>query len=312
MPFQTSVATVPAPAVAGDFASSNPRFFVPAGPGGLVTGAAGVTVARFAWLQPSPLDPNGAPMIVNNFGSGQPAGLVHRSQQALLTIYLAETSMLIPPGFGITLFSGGDMWVKNDGTTEVIYDSFAYANFADGKVSFGAAASGATASGTASSIAAGTGSATGTITGNIMTVGTVTGTMNVGGILTGTGVATGTTILNQITGVAGAAGTYTVSIPDQTVASTTISETHGVLTVGGTIVGVFGVGDVLSGSGVTTGTMITALGTGTGGAGTYIVQTTQTAGSTTITAALSYQTKWRARSTGPAGALIKMSDQLLG
>ncbi len=308
MSFQTSVSTVPAPAVQGDWASSNVRAFVPAGPGGFVSGAAGLTVGRFGWASFASLDPNETPLIVNNFGAGQPTGFIHREQQAMLTIYLARTSMLIPGGFGVTLTSEGDVWVVNDGTTEVLYDALAYANFADGKVSFAAS----TASGSASSIAAGTGSATGTITGNIMTVGTVTGTMNVGGILSGTGVATGTQIVSQLTGVAGAAGTYVVSIPDQAVTSTTISETHGVLTVGGTVVGVFGVGDVLSGSGVTASTAITALGTGTGGAGTYIVQTTQTASSTAITAALNIATKWHARSQGPAGGLVKISTHLLG
>jgi hypothetical protein len=42
----------------------------------------------------------------------------------------------------------------------------------------------------------------------------------------------------------------------------------------------------ISGTGVTAGTTITQLGTGTGGAGTYIVSTTQTVASTTITGVL--------------------------
>jgi hypothetical protein len=56
------------------------------------------------------------------------------------------------------------------------------------------------------------------------------------------------------------------------------------LTVTGTPTGRVQVGQVLSGSGVTVGTTITALLTGTGGAGTYTVSATQTASSTTITA----------------------------
>lgn len=50
--------------------------------------------------------------------------------------------------------------------------------------------------------------------------------------------------------------------------------------------GKISVGDVLSGTGITTGTTVTALGTGTGGTGTYTVDTSQTAASTTITATL--------------------------
>jgi hypothetical protein len=43
------------------------------------------------------------------------------------------------------------------------------------------------------------------------------------------------------------------------------------------------VGQLITGTGVTAGTTITALGTGTGGAGTYTVSTSQTTASTTIT-----------------------------
>ena len=50
MPFQSVVNVQPAPAIAGDFASANPRWNVLAGPGVLVCGAAGVTVGRFACI----------------------------------------------------------------------------------------------------------------------------------------------------------------------------------------------------------------------------------------------------------------------
>jgi hypothetical protein len=57
------------------------------------------------------------------------------------------------------------------------------------------------------------------------------------------------------------------------------------LTVTAVTSGVLKVGQVISGSGVTAGTTITALGTGTGGTGTYTVSASQTVSSTTITAA---------------------------
>lgn len=66
---------------------------------------------------------------------------------------------------------------------------------------------------------------------------------------------------------------------------TTSSITGTTLTVGGTVSGIFAVGQTISGTGVTAGTTITALGTGTGGAGTYTVSVSQTVSSTTITAA---------------------------
>jgi hypothetical protein len=56
------------------------------------------------------------------------------------------------------------------------------------------------------------------------------------------------------------------------------------LTVSGVTSGVLSVGQTISGSGVTAGTTITALGTGEGGTGTYTVSESQTAVSTTITA----------------------------
>lgn len=59
------------------------------------------------------------------------------------------------------------------------------------------------------------------------------------------------------------------------------------LTVSAVTSGKLSVGQVLSGTGITPGTKITALGTGTGGDGTYTVSISQTAASTTVTAAAS-------------------------
>jgi len=56
------------------------------------------------------------------------------------------------------------------------------------------------------------------------------------------------------------------------------------LTVTALTTGVIAVGDVISGTGVTANTIIVALGTGTGGLGTYTVDTSQIAASTTISA----------------------------
>lgn len=312
--FQTLVNTQPAPGVAGDFCDANPRATVDFGAGGAVAGANGVFVARFAWTQAYPLDTNNAPQIVNNFGSGPVAGFVHREQQGLITRYLDNASQLVPVGFGVTLFSAGGFWVINSGTAEATIGMKAYANFANGLASFAATGSPTTvASGTASTIAAGTGSFTGSIAGDIMTITAVgSGVAVVGGILSGTGVASGTSIVSQISGTPGGIGVYSVNIPDQAVASTTISETYGTLTVGGTVTGTFGVGDVITGSTTAAGTIITALGTGTGGAGTYIVNLTQTVGSATLSAAGNVETKWIAMSAGPAGSLIKISSWPLG
>jgi hypothetical protein len=141
-----------------------------------------------------------------------------------------------------------------------------------------------TAASVTGAIAAGSASFTGSIAGTVLTVtGAVTGTIAPGGVISGTGVTGGTTITSQLSGTAGGAGTYGVSVA-QTVASTTISETYGTLTVSAVGSGTISVGQTLSGSGVTASTVVTGLGTGTGLTGTYYVNLTQTAASTTITA----------------------------
>jgi hypothetical protein len=83
----------------------------------------------------------------------------------------------------------------------------------------------------------------------IMTVTAVaSGSINPGGLLSGTGVATGQTVVAQLTGTPGGVGTYQVSVP-QTLASTTITEAHGVLTIAGTTTGAFAVGQTLQATG---------------------------------------------------------------
>lgn len=124
---------------------------------------------------------------------------------------------------------------------------------------------------------------TGSIAGTTMTISAnTTGRYAPGQTVTGTGIAAGTTIVSQLSGTAGATGTYQVSV-SQTVASTTITATGGTLTVSAVTSGTLFVGQVISGSGITSGTTITAFLTGTGGTGTYAVSVAQTASSTTVT-----------------------------
>lgn len=63
---------------------------------------------------------------------------------------------------------------------------------------------------------------TGVVASNILTVSSLTGTVTVGMTLSGTGVASGTVVVNQLTGPAGGAGTYTVT-GNASVGSTTIT-----------------------------------------------------------------------------------------
>lgn len=72
----------------------------------------------------------------------------------------------------------------------------------------------------------------------------------------------------------------------QTPGAFTGSIAGNVLTVTALAAGVVGVGQVISGAGVAAGTLITALGTGTGAAGTYVVSRMQTVGSIVMTTSL--------------------------
>ncbi len=306
MSFQSQVNIQQAPAVEGDFCSANPRFSVVAGEGQIVASALGCIVGRFAWLD----DATGT--LASNSGTGAPDGFVHRDQQALITAYLAEEGMTIPTGFAVTLHGGGDFWMKNTGTNAVTRGMKAYANYANGAITFAATGAPPTGGSVTASIAAGTFSITASIAETVMTVTAVgSGVVNAAAIISGTNVVSGTRVVRQLTGTPGGVGTYAVSV-QQTVASTTVSGTFGLMTVTAVGSGVLAVGNVLSGSGVTAGTFIGQLGTGTGGTGTYYVSPTQTAASTTITATGAVETKWVAQSIGGAGELIKTSSQPLG
>lgn len=323
MPFPNQVNVQPGPAVEGDFCDTNPRSTVDAGPGGLIAGPAGVTVGRFAWATDLSIDADNAPASVANFGTGLPTGLVHREQQGLNTIYLSEASMFVPQGFPITLFNGGGFWVRNAGAAQAQVGMYAYANFADGRVTFAAGSQPAIGTGNTGAasvtgtIAPGTVNFSGFISGNILTVtGSVSGTIVVGGTLTGgTGTAAGTQIIGQLSGTPGGLGTYALNITEQTVNngsnSVIFTETYGVLNVTA-ITGVLGVGDVLSGTGIAVGTTVTALGTGSGGLGTYILNITQTVSSTTWNAQVNVQTKFIAQSAGNAGELVKITNAVYG
>jgi hypothetical protein len=84
----------------------------------------------------------------------------------------------------------------------------------------------------------------------------------------------------------GSAGIYAGGALQTARAVVTGSISGTTLTVTAVTGGALGIGQVLTGTGITAGTTITAFGSGSGGTGTYTVSPSQTAGSTTITVAL--------------------------
>ena len=308
--WQTQVYDQPQIGIAGDFASVNPCSMFDAGAGGLVAGSAGVTIGNFAWVTP-PNDANHAPSVVNSFGAGNVAGFVLRAMQGSNSTYLSDAGMTILGGYQMSLATGGDFLCVNSGTSQAQRGMKAYANFANGAVTFAATGTPTTsASATGSSIAASTFSVTGSLSGSVLTVSAVgSGSVYPGATFSGTGVASGTQIVTQLTGTTAGVGTYRISIPEQTVASTTLSGTYGTLTVGTlTTTPVFAVGQTLNATGsVVAGTQITYSLTGAGGTGaTLVVNNNTVVSSQTISSVGNVETPWYALNSGLTGEIVKI------
>lgn len=296
MGFQTQVNINQAPAVAGDFASANPRATALAGAGALVAGAGGVVVGRFAWID----ETDG--VTVNSFGrfTGAPSGFVHREQQALITTYLAESGNAIPAGFPVTLHNEGDFFATVGGSTAATIGAAVYASYADGSIQIGSAQTGASV--TASIGATFTASGSGTA----LTVSAVTGLISIGDTVAGTGIPAGTTIVSQTSGTTGGAGVYVTS------AATTISAATA--TSFGTVLNVTAVGSgtLVVGAPVSTpsGAVIASQISGaTGDIGLYRLDQAATAytASGTVTTVGGVLTKFKAQSIAAVGELVKIS-----
>lgn len=328
--FPSQVYVQPAPAVAGDWASTNPRAFALAGPGGLVAGPSGVVIALWAWAN-MPDDQDGAPAVLNNFYSGPtypgtqatlPLGVIHREMQALITAYLGSASMTVPAGFQCpSVVTAGDVWVKNSGANQALPGMKCFADTLTGQSFFGNTGTSPVTATVTGTLTAATASFTGSITDDVLTVTALaSGTLVVGTVL-GTlgGVAANSEIVALGSGT-GTVGTYLLSIAEQTVAGTLMSGSSSILNVTATSSGSIGVGTVVSGTGVsgTVGNIsgavaVRSLGTGTGGNGTYNTNgPSQSVGSSTLTGTNTIELKWYARSSGLAGELVKISSWPIG
>ncbi|MGF6444385.1 phage cement protein [Paraburkholderia youngii] len=297
MGFPRYINTQAAPAVVGDFCDSNPRATLNAGEGKFVAGPEGVYVGRFVWEDGR---------VLNNYGAGAPSGFIHREQQALIVDWLAEASLKVQPGYGVTAFTAGGFWVRNDGDATVTRDQVAYANNSNGKIRFDGNWADTSLTGQIDPNVA-----TGSIDGDTLTVTAVTtGVLAVGQTITGADIADGTTIIALGTG-AGAEGTYIVDTA-QTVDETSFVASGGVLTVTEVDSGDLAVGDALTGAGVAEGTAITGLLTGTGGTGTYAVNIGQTVAAGALNAVTGTATKWVAASEAAPGELVKMTTWVTG
>jgi hypothetical protein len=112
--------------VEGDFASTNPYHTVLAGEGALKVGADGVTIGVFAWADAT------TGLVSNKQAQNGVLGFVRRDNTALISQYLAESSMRIPAGFIVTLYDKGDFWARFQGGAMIGQKVFASKN--DGTV----------------------------------------------------------------------------------------------------------------------------------------------------------------------------------
>jgi hypothetical protein len=106
MPFQTTVQEQPGVAVAGDFAGANPRASKLAGPGQLVAPTGGLIIGNFVFVNPT------TGVCSSVFATGDLVGFLHREQQGLITTWLADSTMVVPAGYPITLMVAGDFWAN--------------------------------------------------------------------------------------------------------------------------------------------------------------------------------------------------------
>lgn len=130
---------------------------------------------------------------------------------------------------------------------------------------------------------------TGHISGTTLTVDLLkSGTIAAGQALFGVNVLYGTVITGQLTST-----TYSLNLNNGTINAESLNTTTvgaqvtadisgTTMTVSAVASGALYVGQTVQGAGVTTGTIITALGTGTGGTGTYTVNRSQTVASETM------------------------------
>jgi hypothetical protein len=248
MPFQSVINNQQAPAVQGDFASTNPFASVLAGEGALVAPPGGLIVGNFFWV-----GPNG--QCSQSFVAGYQIAFLGRNEQALITEFLGETTLVVPEGFMITGYNVGDYWAKFPAGATVGQNVYADPND-------GTPLAGATAPGLASGTATGGFTGTGTLV-NASTTLTVaaatTGILSPGDTIAGTDIPAGTVIVAQLTGTPGKVGTYQMSAAATgTVGSAeAITGTSSLILVTAVTEAGFTAGDTITGTGVAAGTTLT-------------------------------------------------------
>lgn len=246
--FPNKVNRAQAPGVAGDFASTNPFASVLAGPGALVAPAGGLKVGNFFWIGPQG-------QTSQSFVAGYQIAFLGREMQGLITQFLGENSLQVPAGFMVTGFNEGDFWALFSAGATVGNNVYADPND-------GAPLAGATAptlgTGTASAGFSGTATLNGTTTLNVTAVthGIINVNDPVADSTTAGNIPAGTTIVAQLTGIAGGVGTYQMSAIGVAAVGDTVTTTSAQMLVTAIANGAFNTGDVFTGTAVAAGTAV--------------------------------------------------------
>lgn len=285
--FQKTINNFQAPAVEGDFASTNPFASVLAGPGALVAPAGGLRVGNFFWVGPQG-------QTSQSFVAGYQIAFLGRNEQALITDFLGESSMIVPEGFMVVGMNGGDFWARFAAGGTVGNNVYADPND-------GAPLAGATAptlgTGTATAGFSGTATLNGTTTLNVTAVthGIVSPGDHVADSTTAGNIPAGTVIVAQLTGIAGGVGTYQMSQIGVAAVGDTVVTTSEFALITAIANGSFNAGDVFTGTAVAAGTEI-------------IAQATPFSGVATITGT----TALNVTSVTPGSDLLRKGATILG
>jgi hypothetical protein len=250
MPFQTTINDYQAPGVPGDFASLNPYSSVLAGNGALVAPAGGLIVGNFFWVGPTGL-------TSQSFVAGWQVAFLGRNMQALITEFLQEATMVVPEGFMVTGFNGGDFFANFPAGAAA--GNFVYADPNDGTpVAATTHAAPTLGAGTASAGFSGTATLNGTTTLNVTaaTHGVISVGDDVADSTTAGNIPAGTTIVAQLTGIAGGVGTYQMSAIGVAAVGDTVVTTSAGMLVTAIASGALNEGDIFTGTAVAAGTSI--------------------------------------------------------
>lgn len=293
MGFQTVVNAQPAPAVEGDFASQNPRHNVIGAAGQLVAPVGGLKVGHFFFINPA----TGLCSQSYNSGSYSQVAYLARNSQGLITQFLADSTEVVPQGFMVVGFDGGDFWAKFNGG--IAAGGTVYADETTGHPT-----NAATNTVTASAGFTGTASLA-TVGGQAqMTLATITGgIVTIGDTVTGTGTATNT-VQSLASGTANTVGAvYNLSGAVTTEAAEAVTTLSTVMLATAELTGGLNVGDGITGSGVTAGTTITSVPAADAAVLLYGLSVAQHFASTTVTGPAAIASGFKATSNAAQGEL---------